>query len=230
MTGPSAVGLLLKWPIDKQTRLTASAFPIRIYSAMPIPQVEGQNFKSQAWVSRLLQGDHFPHACLHSDPAVILGEFEAGHYLQALALTISWGNMTRTTTRRIYHKCTATEILAALYNCADSIAETNSIHVSWELLTGTLDWTSVITSKVLHFLCRALGYTDNPPVPIDGAVIRAYVWPGFRIGIPPEQRPQDWQEDGFEAYCRYMTAIGVWAEARGWTTTEIETTLYSENR
>ena len=89
-----------------------------------------------------------------------------------------------------------------------------------------------MASKTLYFLCRGLfglGYQD-PPVPIDGAVIRGYVWPGFRIGIPPAQRPQDWSGDSFVAYCRYMTAIIEWAQLRSWTTTQVQATIFEENK
>ena len=111
--------------------------------------------------------------------------------------------------------------------------QTDSIQESWNLLTNGLLWTPVMTSKILHFLCRALGFNQDPPVPIDNKVIRQYVWPGFRIGIPPGQRPQDWKgnkTDTFAAYCRYMTAMIEWAQARQWTTTEVETTIYDENK
>lgn len=106
---------------------------------------------------------------------------------------------------------------------------TNSIEDSWDLLTNRLGWTHVITSKTLHFLCRALGFNQDPPVPIDNNVILKYVWPGFRIGIPSGQRPRDWEGNDFAAYCTYMTAIIEWARVRNWTTTEVETTIFVEN-
>lgn len=95
-----------------------------------------------------------------------------------------------------------------------------------------MNWTSVMTLKTLHFLCRALfGFNyQDPPVPIDGKVIRGYVWPGFRIGIPPPQRPQDWEGDSFAAYCRYMTAVLEWARKKNWTTTQVQATIFEENK
>jgi hypothetical protein len=88
-----------------------------------------------------------------------------------------------------------------------------------------------MASKALHFLSRALFPHDrHPPVPIDGAIIRKRVWWCFRHGIPPQRRPQDWDADDLEAYHRYMTAILTWAEARNWTTTELEATIYHEYR
>jgi hypothetical protein len=87
-----------------------------------------------------------------------------------------------------------------------------------------------MASKTLHFLCRALGFVKDAPVPIDNAVILTYVWPGFRINIPPSKRPHDWGGKTFAAYCRYMTAILEWADMKGWTTSELEATIFAENR
>jgi hypothetical protein len=91
-----------------------------------------------------------------------------------------------------------------------------------------LAWSSVITSKTLHFLCRSLDFEQNPPVPIDGWCIRKKVWPDFCASIPIAQRPHDWAGDSFEAYCRYMTAILTWANQRNWTTTEIQVTNFDQ--
>jgi hypothetical protein len=131
----------------------------------------------------------------------------------------------------IYRQHLLQDIHGTLDQCAQSISRTNSIQQSWDLLTNRLQWTNVITSKTLHFLCRALGFNENPPVPIDGGVILKYVWPGFRIGIPPAQRPGDWEGNTFTAYCRYMTAILAWAQMKQppWTTTEVEATIYEEH-
>ncbi len=134
-------------------------------------------------------------------------------------------------------------IYDTLERCTQSILKTNSIQESWDFLTEGLRWTNVITSKALHFLCSALGFNQDPPVPIDSEVIIRYVWPGFRIGIPPGQRPQDWEGKSytgrketkiahysFAAYCRYMTAVIEWAQARQWTSTQLEATIFAENK
>ena len=154
----------------------------------------------------------------------IIAEFQRdGIYLPALALTVCWGAMWRQQ-KRIYD-CGLDEIQNALAQCAGSIVATNSIEQSWRLLTGNgrvnRGWTSVMASKALHFLCRALGYEQKPPVPIDGKVIRERVWPCFSQPIP-EPRPGDWNGNDFDAYRRYMTAIVTWADVKGWTTTQVE--------
>jgi hypothetical protein len=90
-----------------------------------------------------------------------------------------------------------------------------------------------MVERDLHFLCRALGIRQDPPVPIDGAVIRQRVWPAFKNafkkgGLRRDMYPNNWNGNEFHAYCRYMTAIMTWAELRSWTTTEMETTIFAE--
>ena len=92
---------------------------------------------------------------------------------------------------------------------------------------GQLRWSPVLASKTLHFLCRALGFEQNPPVAIDNAVILNKVWPTWRHLVPPVLTLGGWNGTS-EAYLRYMTAILIWAEARGWTTTEMEATIFEE--
>jgi hypothetical protein len=103
--------------------------------------------------------------------------------------------------------------------------ETKSIDRCWEILTRQLGWSGVITSKTLHFLCRALEFTQNPPVPVDGRLIREKAWPRFLNAVPLSQRPDNWEGDSFQAYGRYMTAILTWAGRNSWTTTQVEATI-----
>jgi hypothetical protein len=97
------------------------------------------------------------------------------------------------------------------------------------LLIKELNWTNVISSKFLHFLCRSLDF-ENPPVPIDNAVIIQKVW--SRIFLPRIDKEEinelkwDDRKHSFQSYNRYMTAINNWAERRGWTTTEVENSLF----
>ena len=236
------------WQIDNATQIAAHNFPLHIYASAPLnptqlpwPKLDLSN-RSQ-WGSRILPGDTFPpQRPLQCSPDEIIKEFQAGHYLQALALTVCWGGMSRAS-QYIYRLLigplpaalqdrlhySLQNIYNALDQCSQSIQQTQDIQQSWNLLTTELQWSSVITSKTLHFLCRALGFNQDPAVPIDNDVILKYVWPGFRIGIPPAQRPHDWNGNDFAAYSRYMTAIIEWAKARNWTTTQVEATVYAEN-
>jgi hypothetical protein len=218
----------MDWPRDTQTQAAAQNFPLPIQAQYPLPQDVGRGFKAENWTQRLRPGqDAFPprpygghRAC----PEVIIGEFQLGHYLPALALTVSWGNMART---KPYQQHNLQHNHDTLQYCAQSIKKTNAIAGSWLLLTDDLQWTSVMASKTLHFLCRAL-HAQNPPVPIDGLVIRNRVWHCFRQKIPPQSRPQNWEGDKLEAYHRYMTAILTWADMKGWTTTQVEATIFEE--
>jgi hypothetical protein len=223
----------MNWQIDNATQAAARNFPIPIYASNPLPEYQGGNFDYATWTGNLRTDDVFPPKPANyypNHPCEIIAEFHAAHYLPALALTTSWGGMGRTKKRIYAHS--AQYIHNTIDQCAQSIRATESIQQSWDLLVSGLHWTSVMTSKTLYFLCRAIfgaNYQD-PPVPIDGAVIRRYVWPGFRISIPPTQRPQDWEGDSFAAYCRYMTAIIEWANTKKWTTTEMQATIFEENK
>lgn len=220
------------WQTDPATLAAAQSFPIPIHSATPLAQDQGGGFYPRTWQQRLRPGDNFLSPQYSCKPTDIIAEFQAGNYLQGLARTISWGGMARTANLYIYRQHQLQHIYDILEQCAKSIQATQSIEQSWSLLTDVthgLQWTNVIASKTLHFLCRSLGSTQDPPVPIDGAVILHYVWPGFRIGIPPTQRPGGWVGNQFSAYARYMTAVLEWARARNWTTTDVETTIYAEN-
>jgi hypothetical protein len=225
------------WKTDQPTQTAARNYPLPIYAPAPLPQDPGGNFEPANWRSRLRPTDAFPLEASKASPALIIAEFQAAHYLAALALTVCWGGMARTS-QYIYDQHYLQHIHDALEQCAVSISRTDSIEESWNLLTQRLRWTNVITSKTLHFLCRALGFNQDPPVPIDRGVILNYVWPGFRIGIPPAQRRAvgDWvwegnQRNTYAAYCRYMTAIITWGKMKQppWTTTEVESTIFAEN-
>jgi hypothetical protein len=223
----------MNWPIDIPTQNAARAFPLPINAQKPIAQYAGGNFYYASWRRRLRPADVFPprpSTCFPSDPIQIVAEFQAGHYLPALALTVSWGGMSRTQSK--IYKYPLQQIHNALDQCAQSILRTQSIQGSWSLLTGQLEWSDVMTSKTLHFLCRALGFVFDPPVPIDGKVIRQKVWPRFKSGLPPavSNGLNNWEGISFDAYCRYMTAVLTWAQARNWTTCQLEATIFDENK
>ena len=223
-------GIRMNWQLDNATKTAARKYPLPIYSGSPIAQDPGFSVMATDFQTRLRPGDVFALTSLECSPSQIIGEFKLSHHLQAVALTICWGTMTRTKNKYIYRSHALQHIVDTLDQCAQSITKTSSIQQSWDLLVNGLSWTPVMSSKTLHFLCRALGFEQDPPVPIDNAVILAYVWPGFRINIPPGQRPMDWSGKTFAAYCRYMTAILEWADIKGWNTTELESTIFAENR
>lgn len=215
------------WHIDNTTQIAARSFPFIIYANAPLPQDQGGNFFPSSWTSKIRPTDAFPSPPLTCSPNQIIAEFQAQRYLQALAFTICWGGMWRRNQNIYSHALQY--IYDVLDQCAQSIRQTQDIQQSWDLLTNQLLWSNVMASKALHFLCRALGQVD-PPVAIDNAVILDKVWPAFRIGVPPKQRPQDWDGNSFSAYSRYMTAIIEWAHMKNWTTTEVECTIYAENQ
>jgi hypothetical protein len=160
--------------------------------------------------------------------------FQNRLYTQAVAMVVSWGGMGRRS-KDIYGQRSQEDIQGideAIRFSAVSLRNSGSIVDAWAALTGNgereLGWSAVMASKTLHFLCRSLGFEDDPPIPIDNKVIRQIVWPKFRNSVPKGQRPASWDGSNFGAYCRYMTAVLTWAGQRGWTTTQMENTIFDE--
>lgn len=219
--------MYLDWPTDEDTQSAALRFPLRVNSTQPLPQYAGTTFNANNWTRRIRADDSFPGERMISSPGQIISEFEAEHYLPAFALVVSWGGMVRTASK-IYGDHRPELIHEMLCECASDIKTTHSIETSWKRLTEQLNWSSVVISKTLHFLCRAVLKDDlHPPVAIDALIIRNRVWWCFRHGIQ-QKRPKDWEGNSFEAYCRYMTAIRTWADAKNWTTTQLEATIFAE--
>ena len=218
------------WHRDQRTEEVAGQFPFPIHQSQPAPQPLGVNFNPTNWNHRTLHRD-WPAGPLRSDPDQIIQLFQQGRYLEALAMTVSWGVMRGQAP--IYGDCELPTIDGALRQCAQSIQETDQLQDAWLILTGEqpkfLAWSAVIASKTLHFLSRSLVPQDpTPPVPRDGAVSLGYACMGWVAQVAPAQRPQSWHGNTFDAYNRYMTAILVWAEQRHWTTTQIETTIFHD--
>src|SRR5579863_1564441 len=215
------------WEIDERTAKAATGHPLRIDGDVPAPQFGGCRTDAETWNDRVIQPSSWPEGPLQSGPDQIIKEFRDERHTQALALVVSWGGMGRRS-KDIYgerRRETVEQIDRTLLHCAQSIRESQSIADSWRQLTkpgdGRRGWSAVMASKTLHFLCRSLGFEQEPPVPIDNAVIRQRVWPAFRNSIPSNERPDNWEGNSFEAYRRYMTAVLVWARRKNWTTTEM---------
>lgn len=213
----------MRWKLDQRTMQAAKNHPIQINANSPIPPLKGRNFDTRSWNHRVVQPATWCGE-LRSDPDQIMRQFKNGHYTQGLAMVVSWGTMWRQPAAIWGHR-NLEHIEEILGLCSESIRTTQSIEDAWKALTKGLCWSSVLTSKTLHFICCSLGFEDDPAVPIDGAVIRQKVWPAFRDPIPYHERPEGWEGDSFEAYCRYMSAILTWAKMKNWNTAEVERTM-----
>jgi hypothetical protein len=221
----------MQWKIDQQTIQAATKYPLSLKRSSPAPQPNGHEFSVRKWDRYVIRPSAWPNPPLRSDPQQIIQQFQSRRYTQALTMVVSWGEMWRHP-EAIWGTRHLGAIEQVLHDCAQHIMGSQSIEDSWRVLTGIghgqLGWTAVITSKTLHFLCRSLGFQHDPPVAIDGAVIRQRVWPVFRDSIPMAHRPRSWGGNSFEAYSRYMTAMLTWANQRAWTTTEIEATIFDQ--
>ena len=226
----------MKWQLDNNTWEACVAHPARLKAEEPANQFPGRNFNTCNWTSKLPPDHLLPLAGCISSPENIISRFSTGQYLEGLALVVSWGTMWRTN-RRIYNP-RLESIRTTLEFCANEIRETESVRSSWNRVTGKfnngLSWSSVMASKVLHFLARSQGFTNEPPVPIDNLVIRQEIWPRWLRKIEnnqeilPSNWPLSWGGDSWEAYERYMTFILYNARNREWTTTDWETTLFAQ--
>ena len=228
----------LKWNYDETTAYWANrvTFPLLPNTQK---QFEGSPLVENSWKKHIINNS-FPEYCHHPykpghllcSPSNIIKCFKNDKVLEALVLTIVWGGMTRTK-GKIYTQPNKT-IEEILLKCMKLTKAKNSVMDSWNLLVNELKWSAVITSKCLHFLVRSLGYEINPPVPIDNAVIIKKVWPKFKEMIRCQRRTGEpimceiWWSDNasWDAYNRYMTAISCWSKPKGWTTTQIENTIF----
>jgi len=153
--------------------------------------------------------------------------------MEGLALTLAWGVMARTA-KYVYAR-PKTFIAETLTKCLTEVEAGRDAEGAWRILTQDLGWSNVMASKTLHFMERGLGFEENPPVPIDNAVIMNLVWPWFsgaarvRASYLGRELPGAWRdkENSWEPYNRYMTAVNCWAHRKNWTTTAVETTLFS---
>jgi len=228
---------MLNWERDQGTADWAKEFCL--VSGYPAEQYDGSN--SQASIERAHRAttaDSFPDWCfpperpdrLLPSPNNIIRCWQEGLELEALFLTVRWGTMGRTA-RFIYTE-DLQGIRKLVREARRNIERDRSVQSAWELLAAELHWSQVISSKCLHFMARSLGYTDNPPVPIDNAIILKRVAPAFdqkilNLGGDPKTLGA-WNDprDSWAGYNCYMTAILCWAERLKWSTTKVECTLF----
>jgi hypothetical protein len=233
----------LNWQCDETTEYWAKKLLIPIKSKTPMPQYDGMDYRlwEDTWKKHILQ-DSFPDYCRYPNleesllcsPSNIIQCFREQRVLEGLALTVAWGRMTRSK-GNIYSE-PIQKIEDTLINSLQLIDKTDSVKDSWNHMVHNLKWSNVMTSKCLHFVARSLDYSTNPPVPIDKTVIINCVWPKFRKMINRnfskgiDIYPEKWWDynNSWRSYNRYMTAINCWASTKGWTTTQLENTLFQE--
>ncbi len=234
----------LLWVYDFDTSFWAKRIQL-IQSSTPGKQYDGLDYRmwEETWRKYILKAG-FPSYCRYvgqpgyflASPKNIISCFKEEKVLQALALVVAWGRMVRT--KNMIYSRSLEEIEETLLDCIKYIKTEENTKSAWHLLNKKFNWSPVITSKCLHFLTRSLGYEENPPVPIDNKVILEKVWLEFENRIRSHSSsdtvplPGRWRSIGssWSTYNRYMTAINCWSEIKGWTTTEVENTLFIEYR
>jgi hypothetical protein len=221
--------------LDPDTEYWASTVILSMPDT-PTKQYPGHQMYGSTW-SKYIIKTHFPSmvrgsqaAYLMCSPGNIIACFQQQHMLEGLALVVAWGGMVRTA-RKIYRE-DLPKVEQTLLTSVNLVKESKSIRDAWGLLVGTLGWSNVMTSKYLHFLARSLGFSTNPPVALDNQIVLNKVWPAFHSAIlshrlyTQRKSPYSWGDGSWEAYNRYMTVINCWASQNGWTTTELENTLF----
>jgi len=224
----------MNWQSDAQSETAALLIPPPIVLPHePAPQYPGRAFNTNNWAHRFSPAEPALEDIQTSSPEAIIARIQAEAYTQALCLIISWGTMWRSQ-QYIYRQHDNEFIRQAIMDAVLYVAADQSIPRAWHRLTGNQEesprWTPVIASKVLHFIARALGHVEDPPTPIDNKIILQHLWPKWIANVPFDQRPQSWKGRSFEAYNRYMTVIRTWACLQGWTTTQMESTIFASYR
>lgn len=233
---------MITWPADSNTQSWAAVVRPNL-PPTPHSQFAGNYLRVAHWAAAGRLGPGFPPAyvlpagCVLSSPSNIVKCFTAGLHLEAIALTTVWGLMTKTTPK-IYaagSPAVTAGVAAVSTLLGTPVVHAAAIAAGFATLTGApLNWSPIMTSKVLHFLARACAHLSDPPVPFDRAVSVGCVWPAFlnamralppRLG-PGVPVPKQWTLD-WSGYQRYMTAITTWSAAAGWTTTDIEATIFA---
>lgn len=129
----------------------------------------------QTWTQRI-QKSGFPAiakksatGALYCSPENIITCLRDKQMLEGLALVVAWGGMARTS-QYIYRETLPT-IETTLLQASALIVQDQTIQDAWRLLREKLGWSSVMTSKCLHFAARSLNFAINPPVALDNGVV-----------------------------------------------------------
>jgi hypothetical protein len=180
---------------------------------------------------------------LNSSPASILHSCEESRYIEFVVKVGVWGGMIpgplgkpfemifQTKWRNVPEISRLHAIESAIKRIDLSLSKNapDSLQMHWKLLIEDLKWTSVISSKVLHFIYRRHGYNDICPVPVDNAMCRKWLWPRFQKALG-DSKVKSVNGHSFSAYLRYLSAIRGWADAYGWSMSEMECALFGKWR
>ena len=195
--------------------------------------------------SSQFKGFHFPPNSIRgrrwgvarstkSSPGNIIAEMSKGNYMLALDMVISWGGMDRTinhiytTSSSWRNSPTGRNINTEISSMISDIKSTHNIANSWNLCRENLGWSSVITSKFLHFLYRSIYPSDvEVPVAYDNAKIKKCLAADFYASTGVRLFPAVGVRSYSEYEC-YLSAIFEWRKILGWaTTTDVEATIFA---
>lgn len=194
-------------------------------------QYEGRRINLNLWnnlnINRL-----FPEEFRVCSPNNIITCFGNDNFMEGLILTINWGVMNRAINSIFRENINTIE--RYLKKCKDDIEDNNNICNSWNWMTNDLRWTKVMSSKLLHFLCRSLGHT-NVPSPIDGGRIIRKFKPHLKNFLNENRTALNitsteinkflsWNNNDLTSYLKYMAFILTWSNE---LTIEFESRLFN---
>ena len=152
-----------------------------------------------------------------------------------------WGQMIPGTHARPYRKiydCSTQEpvskerlhqIKKCLANAMSQLIDNQPLEVVWQGFEK-VNWSDVMISKCLHFMCRTLEYRGAIVVPIDNAMVQNTLWVAFKKFVGDNNqnwpRPARVVGQGYIGYQRYFTAMHEWSEKLGISNSQLEFNLF----
>lgn len=206
------------------------SLPWSLPSALPCSQFKGFPFPPNS-----IRGRRWGKVgSTISSPSNIIAEMGEGNYMLALDMVISWGGMNRTinhiytTSSSWKSSTTGQNINTDISRMVVDIQSTHNIANSWTICRRDLNWSSVITSKFLHFLYRSIYPSDvEVPVVYDNAKINNCLAKDFYAKTGVRLFPVTGVSSYSEYEC-YLNAIFEWRKILGWaTTTDVEATIFA---
>lgn len=171
-----------------------------------------------------------------TSPKSIIESLINDHYLDFIVKVGVWGGMIpgplgapfkmifNVNWKQQPSDCRIEGIKKAVGKVLSKASKNSNLKDSWAVFTEELEWSSVMSSKVLHFIYKAKGFDANLPVPVDNAMCRKWLWPQFQKAVGSKLGSIN--GDSYNAYCRYLSSIKAWSDVYNWTMSEVECSLF----
>ena len=171
----------------------------------------------------------------------ILSSAQHENWLLFVLQVGKWGQMIPGTHARPFRKiyeCSTQEsvskerleqIKKCLANARSQLINNHPLEDIWRGFEK-INWSDVMISKCLHFMCRALEIRGTIVVPIDHTMVRNRLWVAFGNFVRDNNqnwpRPSSVVGTGYIGYQRYLTAMQEWSEKLGISNSQLEFNLF----